>query len=336
MTLTAGQRIQQTFERILRETMGGIVHTAPDGEATTLATTSFDKATRLDLETNANSLRRVLSRLNRSLTNYEFSLEMLDLRTARAGAFESAFIERYVEHYLQDAGGADEIRFSTEGLREHYTLFEIGGDGTLSLVIHILEDPAVVPALSWPERRSLPCRAGFGSPGHAGFARRTAAPWAWNPAAARDYADQFAVDPNPEYSVYPQDCTNFVSQCLKAGGKTEVGTVFGRQDDENWFHGPTDFLTSYTWAGCQNLFRHLNSYTNSTVVTLADLQPGDLVFQDIHSEPDPVEHAMIVVRRLPNDVTVNYHTPNTKNRSLQDILGHRPQDTFYGIRLGTH
>ena len=75
----------------------------------------------------------------------------------------------------------------------------------------------------------------------------------YNREAAVQYALQFALDPNPDYVFYKgNDCTNFISQCLRAGGA---------RNDFNQTH-PWWYLqenTSVCWSVAHSLFWYIRS-----------------------------------------------------------------------------
>lgn len=49
------------------------------------------------------------------------------------------------------------------------------------------------------------------------------------------YAEKWADGNNPDYKTYPEDCTNFVSQALRAGGFQDKGDGW-----DDWHHGDRD------------------------------------------------------------------------------------------------
>ncbi len=62
--------------------------------------------------------------------------------------------------------------------------------------------------------------------------------------AAVDYAERWADDHNPDYKTYGQDCTNFASQVLRAGGLQDQGDGW-----DDWHHGDPDdwYYDRDTW-----------------------------------------------------------------------------------------
>lgn len=158
--------------------------------------------------------------------------------------------------------------------------------------------------------------------------------WSWDGAAAAKYSDDWALTINPAYREYPNDCTNFASQCLLRGGKDQVGSVINRPDDDVWFYGSLESTTSYTWAGAQNLYRHLVLHTNTTLENLAALRPGDLILLKPPGA-NPQWHTMVVGARTTNDALMNYHSQNTYRRSfLQIKQALQPNTTIYYFKIG--
>lgn len=84
--------------------------------------------------------------------------------------------------------------------------------------------------------------------------------------AAVAYASQYACWQDsdqkldtPGYIYFETgNCTNFVSQCLVAGGLVQIPG--SRTSDSSWYY--LNRLSSYTWAGAENFSRHLgrNNY----------------------------------------------------------------------------
>lgn len=158
--------------------------------------------------------------------------------------------------------------------------------------------------------------------------------WSWDGPAAAKYSDDWALTINPSYREYPNDCTNFASQCLLRGGKDQIGSVINRPDDDVWFYGSFEATTSYTWAGAQNLYRHLLLHTNTTLENLAALRPGDLILLKPPGAT-PQWHTMIVGARTTNDALMNYHSQNTYRRSFLQIKQTlQPNTDIYYLKIG--
>lgn len=83
---------------------------------------------------------------------------------------------------------------------------------------------------------------------------------AYSGSAAAQYADQWALVPNSNWYQFSDDCTNFVSQAVFAGGFSMKGVGGSRTDDHNWFATQTFgyWTTSNSWAVSANYLNFLN------------------------------------------------------------------------------
>jgi len=59
--------------------------------------------------------------------------------------------------------------------------------------------------------------------------------YAYNGVAAAQYADQYALNGNTAYYIFPGDCTSFASQALNQGGLPMVNRTYLPQDDRAWY-----------------------------------------------------------------------------------------------------
>ena len=82
----------------------------------------------------------------------------------------------------------------------------------------------------------------------------------YNRTAAKEYVEKYALNPNTkEYPYFKNDdCANFISQVLKAGGMKEVGANW--DDFNSWFCNTTDFRQlkkiAITWRSARYFRRH--------------------------------------------------------------------------------
>ncbi|MEZ4357118.1 MAG: amidase domain-containing protein [Eubacteriales bacterium] len=73
----------------------------------------------------------------------------------------------------------------------------------------------------------------------------------YNREAAAAYAIRYALTPNPNYIYYSaDDCTNFISQCLRAGG---ANNDFNRSHPWWYLYGKN----SVCWSVAQSLFWYI-------------------------------------------------------------------------------
>ncbi|CAL9656405.1 hypothetical protein SUDANB95_06777 [Actinosynnema sp. ALI-1.44] len=171
--------------------------------------------------------------------------------------------------------------------------------------------------------------------------------------AAKHHAEEGSgTTYNPNYRVYSNDCTNFVSQIMEAGGWEPTGTEFSRTDPRTWFYNPlNEGLTSYSWAAAHNwgLFAQVHSKRTLGLAHIYDLSVSDVLQVDWdRPEEDDVpddhpvanlDHTMFVTGRLSepgevaaSEVYLTYHTNNRWNVPFWGRLLTDPADVWYAHR----
>ncbi|MEI2395013.1 amidase domain-containing protein, partial [Paenibacillus phytohabitans] len=80
---------------------------------------------------------------------------------------------------------------------------------------------------------------------------------------AAAYADRWWKDGNPEFEIFEVDCTNYVSQCLFAGGAPINYT--GKRETGWWYKGYNGAQEwwSFSWAVSDSLQRYLSGSRSS-------------------------------------------------------------------------
>lgn len=151
--------------------------------------------------------------------------------------------------------------------------------------------------------------------------------------SAVQYALRYALSYNSSYRSFNNDCTNFISQCLYAGGR-QMNSGFYRSTSKWWYNA---WNQTYTWAGADNLYRNLRDYGPSTSVSSAgSLRLGDIIFADWNGD-GVKNHSMIVTekpcgRNSWDCVRVSYHTNNRRNISMRDVVNSSPGVRLYSRR----
>lgn len=101
---------------------------------------------------------------------------------------------------------------------------------------------------------------------------------------AVEYADRWWDSFNPEFEQFEVNCTNYVSQCLFAGGAPINYT--GKRGSGWWYKGYVNGTEqwSYSWAVSAALERHLTLSTSGLRATVVDrpeqLELGDVIIYD--------------------------------------------------------
>lgn len=122
---------------------------------------------------------------------------------------------------------------------------------------------------------------------------------AYNGTSAAAYADQWWNGSNPAYPSFSDDCTDFVSQALRAGGDAYVGQQYANtNDDTKWYvaeqvfaGGSIRWYWSNSWSVSGDLYHFLLNTGRGRLVSifyppLTETSgsdgglPGDVVFYD--------------------------------------------------------
>jgi hypothetical protein len=146
---------------------------------------------------------------------------------------------------------------------------------------------------------------------------------AFNRSAAANYAIKYSQQYNPEWPRYDnEDCTNFVSQALYAGGWTMIsrGTILGsRRDRGSWYSQQAESggarEHSWTWSNVNAFAQFLTISNRAKRCQIGDLALGDVVQL---KDYDIIHHTMIVTGVL-NGPFVTYHTNDVTNKPLAKI-----------------
>ncbi|MGV3487204.1 MAG: amidase domain-containing protein [Tuberibacillus sp.] len=152
--------------------------------------------------------------------------------------------------------------------------------------------------------------------------------------AAVKYADRWWNAANPEYMTFEVDCTNYVSQCLYAGGAPMTGRY--NQHSGWWYAGKT---WSLSWTVAHSLRWYLSSDKNGLQAVEVDrpekLQPGDVICYDFEGD-NRFDHSTFVTAKDAYGMPlVNAHTTNSRHRywSYEDSSAYTDniQYKFYHI-----
>lgn len=173
----------------------------------------------------------------------------------------------------------------------------------------------------------------------------------YNRNKAFTYAKTYAITPNPAYQDFSSscsycggDCTNFLSQCLFAGGWPQI---FGAASSgSSWWYGkstnPVGYKTGFStvWPSAQKMGFFLKASNRTTRVTsLATLKIGDAVM--LMNTVGNAFHALIVTQVSTNgNLFLSCHTTNRFNAPMttwgltptQNYAGKLPYATLWVIK----
>ncbi|GAE36245.1 amidase domain-containing protein [Halalkalibacter akibai] len=139
------------------------------------------------------------------------------------------------------------------------------------------------------------------------------------------YAERWWDDYNPEYRKFENNCTNFISQCLRAGGLP----MSGHSDRSKgwWYRGKN---WSYSWSVAHAMRWHLSGskqgLRGEERESASELEPGDIICYDFNGD-GRWQHTTIVVAKDANgEPLVNAQTANSRMRywKYEDSTAYTP------------
>ncbi|WP_438444792.1 amidase domain-containing protein [Gorillibacterium sp. sgz5001074] len=153
--------------------------------------------------------------------------------------------------------------------------------------------------------------------------REKLAPWKtggrYNRELVRQYAERYWNSSNPKFIQFDVDCSNYVSQCILAGGIPMHDT--GRRETGWWYRGRSGSqeLWSYSWAVANALQAYLSGTRPSGLRAVAVDSPKKLDIGDVISYSWDGDgrygHSTIVTAFDPQGMPlVNAHTVNSRHR----------------------
>ncbi|MEK3785328.1 amidase domain-containing protein [Paenibacillus sp. FSL K6-1230] len=132
------------------------------------------------------------------------------------------------------------------------------------------------------------------------------------------YADRWWDSYNPEFEAFDVDCTNYVSQCLFAGGAPIHYT--GKRESGWWYKGRSSGkeLWSFSWAVSNALERYLGasgrSFDAVPVERPEQLMLGDVISYDWDGDGTFQHSAIVTAFDAGGMPLVNAHTVSARHR----------------------
>ncbi|MFD0394131.1 amidase domain-containing protein [Streptomyces nogalater] len=164
---------------------------------------------------------------------------------------------------------------------------------------------------------------------------KPAATASYNYSKMEHYANQYWDDHNPAFRTYSgNDCTNFLSQIMRAGGWHNAGvSIAQRSSNKVWFYGSSAITTSYTWGGAENWYWFAVKHSKRTKVlrSVWDMLTTDVLQADWNRN-GVIDHSMFVTKKYRGVPYLTYHTTDTHNKSLKKILSDAPRAFYYAHR----
>lgn len=138
----------------------------------------------------------------------------------------------------------------------------------------------------------------------------------FNREAAKEYAVQYWRNYNPTYRFFDKDCTNFISQAMRAGGWTDVNGWY--RNPEHWWYN----ILNQTWSWVNVPYWYEFALNHSERTTLLSnpryLWEGEVLQVDFTNNGTK-DHSMIVTCRTSSEIYLTYHTIDTFERSFASL-----------------
>lgn len=151
-------------------------------------------------------------------------------------------------------------------------------------------------------------------------------------AAMAKYAEKYWSNYNPAYRKFNGaggDCTNFISQALKAGGwKAVPGST---SDYRNWWYDGT--RQSDSWVGANEwAWFTLSNQRAANLASVYQTDVGDIVQVDFNKDRSKDHSMMVTYRSSAGMPYLTYHSTNTYRKSLASIIASYPDAVYYAYR----
>ncbi|WP_050614082.1 amidase domain-containing protein [Bacillus testis] len=151
---------------------------------------------------------------------------------------------------------------------------------------------------------------------------------------AVQYAETWWDSYNPDYQYFEVDCTNYISQCLHAGGAPMRG--MGNRSTGWWYTGSS---WSYSWSVAHALNLYLEHSTiglrAERVSSPEELMLGDIICYDFEGDGRFNHNTIVTGKDGAGMPLVNAHTTDSRMRywSYEDSTAYTPniQYRFYHI-----
>lgn len=159
--------------------------------------------------------------------------------------------------------------------------------------------------------------------------------FAYDRLEAVKYAERWWNSNNPAYRSFDVNCTNYVSQCLRAGG----APMRGAPDRNNgWWYSSDNW--SYSWAVAHSMRWYLSGSSQGLKGTEVErpeqLIPGDIICYDFQGDGKWDHNTIVVGKEAYGMPLVNAHTDNSRNRywSYEDSTAWTPDIQYKFFRIG--
>lgn len=145
--------------------------------------------------------------------------------------------------------------------------------------------------------------------------KRRNIPYTYDRLAVVRYAERWWNSHNPAYRQFTDDCTNFISQCIYAGGAPMTGQP---NRGKGWWYAGRNDQWSYSWTVAHSLRWYLNGSNEGLqgreVASADELFLGDIICYDFDGDGRWQHTTVVTAKDGKNMPLVNAHTANSRMR----------------------
>ncbi|MET9843946.1 amidase domain-containing protein [Streptomyces ossamyceticus] len=295
-------------------------------------TARSEDSTLSSLEERKDKLAEAGEKYSKATTTVTLDATRVKGRTAKAAVTETTTLT-----YARTSGGAPsttgfqarhELTFKADR-QGNWRLTDIRDTGQGGLAVNTLSKPALVRGATASD--TMPNAPRAATTRWAAAVPKTGTAYDYKAMAA--YAEKYWNVYNKDYPDYSGhgaggDCTNFVSQSLKAGGWKHVpGYVY---DYTKWFGNADIQSDSFVGVNEWSWFAQ-NSKRTTPLANVFQLEVGDVLQMDFDRDGSK-DHTMIVTYKRGGVPYVTYHSNNTLRRSVASLVALYPNAYYYAYR----
>ncbi|MBK3628505.1 amidase domain-containing protein [Streptomyces asoensis] len=279
-------------------------------------------------------LAKAGEKYNKATTTVTLDATRVTGRTAKAAVTETTTLT-----YAQSRGDAPkttgfqakhELTFKADR-QGNWQLTTIKDTDQGGLAVNALTKPVPVKTATTTADDTMPNAARAATTRNPVAVPKTGTAYDYKAMAA--YAEKYVYSYNKDYPDFNNhtaggDCTNFVSQSLKAGGWKHVpGYVY---DYTKWFGNADIQSDSFVGVNEWSWFAQ-NSKRTTALANVYQLEVGDVLQMDFDRDGSK-DHTMIVTAKSGGVPYVTYHSNNTLRRSVASLVSSYPTAYFYAYR----
>lgn len=145
---------------------------------------------------------------------------------------------------------------------------------------------------------------------------------------------------NQDYYIFESDCTNFVSQCLYAGGWNQIGR-YDAWSSNSWYYvfyswpSSTCYGFSRSWTVANDFYKFCAANpgrVKSVSVSAASIKLGDVIQMDFTGD-GKWDHSLIVTKKTSSEIYVSAHSNDLENEPLSAIKKRNPGARYKGWHI---